>query len=172
MEIKYKNTLNDYIEYINIYCNLNLKERLIKILQISALPIGCLFIILYNIRKYKAINTLLMFTIIGLIIISTLWIIFIPKFINFYNKRSIKKLVKNNPEMLLEKQINIENKSISLLTSSGSKCINISEIRNIIDKKDNIYIFENKNIIYAIIPTKFFKSNEEKLKFLSLLNQK
>lgn len=172
MVIKYKNTLDDYIEYINIYRNLSLKERIIRMLQIITLPIGCLFIILYNIRKYRSINTLFMITIIVLIIISILWIIFIPKFIDFSNKRDIKKLVKNNPEMLLKKQINVQNKSICLLKSTSSECISISDIKNIIEKKDNIYIFKNKNIIYAIIPIKAFKSNEEKLEFLNLLNKK
>lgn len=170
MEIQYKNTLDDYIEYINIYSNLSLKERIIKITEISAFPIGCLFIILYNIIKYKKINSLFMTTIIGLIILSIIWIIFIPKFIKFSNERSIKKLVNKKPEMLVKKKITIKNESICLLESSGNKYISVSDIRNVIEKKGNIYVFLNKNIIYAIVPIKAFKSSEEKINFLNLLN--
>ena len=170
MEINYKNTLEDYLNYLNLCNDINPKEKITFNIEKYSLLVGSIAILFYNIIKYKYINLEFIIFVIGIIVLNLLWIIYFQKIIQLSYKIYIKSLVKKNIEMILEKCLRIDNDDITLLKQNSVKVININDISKVIEDKNNIYLFTKKYDIYAIVPIKFLDGIEGKEKFLSLLN--
>lgn len=170
MEIRYKNTLEDYLTYLNIYNDINPKEKFVVKLERYSLLIGSIAILLYNIIKYKYINLEFIIFVIGIMVLNILWIIYFQKIIKLSYKIYMKSLVKKNLEMTAEKVLTIDSDEVTLLKQNSVKVINVNDINKVIEDKDNIYLFTEKYNIYAIIPIKFLNGIDGKEKLLSLLN--
>lgn len=164
MEIKYKNTLDDYE---NFYWFSQKPLILIIFYGVQSL---FLFGIIYALIDY---DYSLSPRIIAIAVFIILWIIYraICKKLNIraIGKGLIKIRAKMDPSLLSEKTLIINEDNITIKSVRGSKKFSFKIISRIHEEGNCIYIINILRDVTAIIPTNIFTSTEEKEQVIAQL---
>lgn len=164
MEVKYKNTVEDLIE-LNFYLNMKLKDRRLKNYFFKY---GYILIILPAFIWYFNYNyeNLYIFSIFA-IILSILWLTFVPIIIKFELKHKLEKNYITNEYLYSKRVLKIKNNKIVMFKNDNKSELSFQNISNVIIYKKRILIFEQNFNIFAIVPIKSFSNDFEKNKFLN-----
>lgn len=158
MEIKYKNTFDDYVNCVLLCEKLKLSRVIIGIITKYLFPLWGFYMLVFVSNNIKEQILIAIFII--------LWIGFFSKIFLRKVKYDINNQIKNSPSMLEEKTIILKNDNIILIRSDLKKEIEVKSIKDIVDKNNIIYIFKNQYKIFAMIPHSAFKDDHEKNIFL------
>lgn len=164
LEIKYKNTLNDYL---NFYC---FSQKPLILIIFYGFQSLFLFGIIYALIDY---DYSLSARIIAAVVLIILWIIYraICKKLNIraIGKGLIKIRSKIDPSLLSEKTLIINEDNITIKSVRGTKKFSFKIISRIHEEDNCIYIINILRDITAIIPTNIFTSTEEKEQLIAQL---
>lgn len=169
MEIKFENTINEYIE-LQLY--LSKKDKKQKLFFMILKYFFIFFCIVEAIKYFITHDDLSRYLLlIFFMFIIFLWIIIVPKLIYNAIKKGMNITVNKNPNMLSRRIMNIfENKIIISDIEDNNKIeFNINDIYKVVKLKSSLYIFKDEVKVYAIINLNAFKNESDKNKFLTLL---
>lgn len=168
MIIKYKNTIDDFIE-LNFYLNTKLKDRKRKNFFFRYGYI--LIIIIVSIWYYKHDNEYRHIVLIALILLSLLWLIIQPIIVKIELRYRFKNKENNNEYLYTQKILKLKNNKIVILKNDNKTEITFRDISDIVVYKDRIFIFEENYNIFAIIPVKSFINDSEKVEFIDTIKK-
>lgn len=150
MKIYYELTEEDYLHF-NLF-HVKQSKAAIKSLNIQRFLMPVFFIIaafiFFGIGDMPLVFPLIIF---GLI--STLWIVFYPKYFYRLIMRQSKKMLKEgkNDGLLGEQQITLSGEGIVYLTSNSESQVKWSGIKKIVEDRDFFYLY-NSSISAYILP--------------------
>lgn len=163
MEIKYKNTLDDYVKFT---CFL---EKPLALIIFYGFQIWFLICIVYAIKLDHYSLTARMIVVVEFVL---LWFIFRT----FYNRvdkkivlKRMKRKIKKDPTLLSERTLIINENNIIVKSIKEVNEFSFEVIYKIHEEDNCIYIISNKHKCIAIIPTDAFTSIEEKEKIITKL---
>lgn len=164
MEIKYKNTLDDYENF----CWFSQKPLiLIVFLGFQSLFLFGIIYALIDFYYYLSAR------IIVIAVFIILWIIYraICKKLNIraIGKGILKIRAKMDPSLLSEKTLTINEDNITIKSVRGTKKFSFKIISRIHEEGNCIYIINILRDVTAIIPTNIFTSTEEKEQVIAQL---
>lgn len=165
MTVEYENTMQDYTDYVlhGYYHSASVK-RSILITRISVPVMGILIALaLFHVTKTPAPHRYDIS-----IIISLLWVVFYPKYLDRVIRRNITKMMKGKSEGLLgNRQLSVTPECIVSKAKTGEERNNSIEKIEQTDK----YIFIYTNAMSAhVVPKRVFKNAQEQQEFLEILS--
>ena len=170
MDYSYRIDATDYANYIRAQ-NVSIKfNDGLKIFTIAILAIWGVSQVLKSIQYgyYKI-------AIINAIIYIAMIIIFY-KIVNdnsLYEKkylRASENYLKKNPDLLNEQQIKLEDDGVLYHMNNTTRKFGFSDIKKVILKNNTIVVLGKVDILLFMIPTHVFASEDERDKFIEILN--
>ena len=163
LEIKYKNTLDDYVKFTYFL------EKPLAIIIFYGFQIWFLICIVYAIKLDHYSLTARMIVVVEFIF---LWFIFCT----FYNRvdkklvlKRMKRKIKKDQTLLSERTLIINENNIIVKSTKEVKEFSFEVVYKIQEEYNCIYIISNKHKCIAIIPTDIFTSTEEKEEIITQL---
>lgn len=170
MKIKYKNTLEDLCEFNKFYNRI--KNNKINVAQIILYiyPIICIYILIKFIYDNYGKTREIMVVSVIVFLVTVVWTKFMSKsgrnISNSMIKTQLKNEIKNNPDIVSEKKLELEADKLRLTSKSICSEIFLEDISEVVENDGNIYIFINNYSIFSIIPILAFINNEQKNIFI------
>lgn len=171
MKLSYTNTSKEYDELLEF--NLLRVEKAKYIFIYMFAPMLILFIYLWN-RYLLTTNELI--KLFSYMIIPSILGILSPKIFLIINRKIFNKVLKllkisNKKELVIHER----EEKITYIQSLEMSCnFKFSDIKNIIQNDDNIYIIrkdQSSPILTPIIPNYVFESEEAKIEFINMLSK-
>lgn len=166
MEIRYKNTLDDYVDF-NLY--LYEHDRWIKFVNNIAFYVYQIVLLILVIVSLVLDMTIIekMILLFFIIVIWGIWISLYHKSQKRRIIKKVKKLIKKDPSLLSEKILILGTDRISIKSEKENIDILFDTFDKIIDNEKCILILDKKNKPIVIISNDFFKNEEVRGDFLN-----
>lgn len=173
MKINFYSSEDDYKKYIN--STSYIFEKIISALFYVYLLFKFI-LILSNILttfKYKMFfGSMLIFVFLFILLTFNLISKQIFRILNkLYINKNLNKLLNNFPNMIGDKNISLEDKNLIISSEETTMEFDYNKLSIIVWRKNYIDLAYNKKLL-CVIPNNAFKSNEEKNRFIELLQKK
>lgn len=168
MEVRYKNTLEDYVDF-NLYLYEN--NRWIKFVNNIAFYVYQIVLLILVIVSL-ALDMTIIEKIILLFCIIVIWGIWISLYHKSQKRRiikKVKKLIKKDPFLLSEKILTLGTDRISIKSEKENIDILFDTFDRIIDNEKYILIIDKENKPIVIISSDFFKNEEVRGDFFNYI---
>lgn len=168
MEVRYKNTLEDYVDF-NLYLYEN--NRWIKFVNNIAFYVYQIVLLILVIVSL-ALDMTIIEKIILLFCIIVIWGIWISLYHKSQKRRiikKVKKLIKKDPFLLSEKILTLGTDRISIKSEKENIDILFDTFDRIIDNEKYILIIDKENKPIVIISSDFFKNEEVRGNFFNYI---